>query len=33
MSNSKQMLEALSKGDLVGAQVAFEKAQKVYNFD
>lgn len=28
MSNSKQMLEALSKGDLVGAQVAFEKAQK-----
>lgn len=28
MSNSKEMLEALSNGDLVAAQVAFEKAQK-----
>ena len=28
MSNSKDMLEALSKGDLIEAQVAFEKAQK-----
>lgn len=28
MSNSKEMLEALSQGDLVAAQVAFEKAQK-----
>ena len=28
MSNSKNMLEALSKGDLIEAQVAFEKALK-----
>lgn len=28
MSNSKQMLEALSKGDLVGAQVAFESSKE-----
>ncbi|MEG0285121.1 MAG: tetratricopeptide repeat protein [Vagococcus sp.] len=28
MSNSKEMLQALSNGDLVAAQVAFEKARK-----
>lgn len=28
MSNSKKMLEAISSGDLAGAQLAFEKAQR-----